>query len=219
MLLIACVLVTAGCSSTPRVIELREFPTEIATGDEVAFLLLKYWESGREQINAEAQAAIEQTLFSCVSGEIADAKLGLNFIPPQAFREAAFLGEKSDQLPRTAVAILNQLVDGRTIGDHTMTRLRYVVLFEVNVTQSNKRPQLAGEGYALAVGMQWTRNVTQHATVLDIEHHRIAGRLSASSQGDRAVGVVTIIPFVVWTNPDNKACTDLGQALARFLSQ
>lgn len=218
-LLLVWVLAISGCSSKPLVSEYRSFPAGVETGDAVAFLLLNYSGSERERVSEEGRVAIEQTLFSCVSREIANENLGLILVAPKAFRQTAFSGENAGQLPGSPEEILKHLADSETISDHTIPRLRYVVLLEAFVMESDSELLAASGTYAFALGAEWTRSVTQQATVLDIVHRRVAGRLSTSSEGDRAIGVVVVVPFVFWTNPDRKACSELGRGLARFLNE
>ena len=226
VVLVVCGL-AAGCAS-PKVHESRSAPTGIAKGDAVAFLLLNYEVKEPAEVGPRDHAAIEQTLFSCLSKELENAELGLLLVSPQAFREAAFPGQKADQLPKSPEAVLELLVNGRTIGNSTMSRPRYVVLLEAGFWEAEKKPPIGlASGAGVVIGEQWARSVTNHATVLDLAHRRVAGHLSADlfnfRNDARMRGVLLAYGFIpvpiVMAKSDDAVCTELGRALARFLAQ
>jgi hypothetical protein len=221
VLWIVCGLVAEGCASR-RAGEVRWAPTGIAGGDAATFLLLSYKETGTGR-NTEEPAAIEQTLFACLGEEIATMQPGLSLISPQELRQVE-LGRHADQLPKSPEAILKVLVERRASGDGIMSNLRYVVLLDASVRETQAEPDAALDlPRGAAVGAKWYRSVSYDARVLDIAQRRVAGRLWGESSGIRAGGVIFIafivpVPFVGWSQPDANACSALGQALARFLA-
>lgn len=220
VLWIVCGLVAEGCASR-RAGEVRWAPTGIAEGDAATFLLLSYKET-RTGRDAEEPAAIEQTLFACLGEEIANMQPGLGLISPEALRQVA-LGRNADQLPKGPEAILQVFVDRRARGDGIMSNLRYVVLLDASVRETQAEPGGYLEPRGAAVGAKWYRSVSYDARVLDIAQGRVVGRLWGESSGIRTGGVMFIafivpVPFVGWSQPDANACSALGQALARFLA-
>jgi hypothetical protein len=225
MLLVASVLIASGCASKEIVMENRRFPTGIAPGDAVAFLMIRYLDLGNEEgkVDAEVRATFEQSLFSCVSRELHAPRLGLRVVSPRELRDAAFPGQAADQLPESPEALIELLGDGRTIRNPTTYRVRYVVLLDARSGEPGRKRgrDLGRDGYA--VGKEWTEYVRLDSTVLDIAQRRIAGSLFLStSKVSQATndGLFMVLPFpiIIQTDPLANACTKLGQALTSFLS-
>jgi hypothetical protein len=222
-LVFVCALAVAGCASKAVVTEDHSFPTGIATGDAVAFLLSKYEGEKKEQFEQKlfSKEQFEQKLFSCVSRELKNSRLGLRIISPREFRQTAFSGLTVDQHPKSAGDVFELLGDGRSIGDPSTSRLRYVVLLDVTVSESPKQWDLGVGQAGAVVYKEWMKYVRLNSTVLDVGQRRVAGSLLATSEGEQGtgVGVAIIVPFpiIVRTDPLGKACTKIGQELAHFL--
>ena len=220
---ILCGLATAGCASKAPVHELRHTPTGIAAGDVVAFILNKYERPPPDAGPDESERlATERELISCVNEALEEGELRLEVMPPEKLREAAFPDRKTEEIPQDPAAILTALAAGGIDGAPEISGLRYVMLFDLTVSESASRAErLPSE----AVGVVRTRQRHVHleATVLDLINGRIAGQLITSSRGARGGGVVFLyivpVPIVVLADPDGTACHELGQALVRFLAQ
>lgn len=222
MLLVASVLIASGCVSKEMVIENRRFSTGTAPGDAVAFLMPRYLGKEEGRVDEEGRATFEQSLFSCVSRELDTPRLDLRMVSPRELRDAAFPGRAADQLPESPEALIELLGDGRTIHNPTTYRVRYVVLLDARSGEPGRKQGRDGGPGGIAVGKEWTEYVRLDSTVLDIAQRRIAGSLLSTSQVSQAtidgLSSVLPIPIIVQTDPLANACTKLGQALAKFLS-
>ncbi len=222
---ILCSLAAAGCASKNPVHEVRHAPTGIAAGDVVAFILTKYhppggtwWDAGADE---SEHLTTERELVSCVSEALEERELRLEVIPPEKLREAAFPGRKIKEVPRDPEAILAALAAGGSDGAPELSRLRYVMLLDLTVSES--APKAENLGPAIGLVVTWRRSVHLGATVLDLINERIAGRLVNSSGGPRGGGVAFLyivpVPIMALADPDGTACHELGQALVRFLAE
>lgn len=226
VLLAVCGLAIAGCGSAPLVREIRDAPTGMDEGAEIAMLLTSYGHhSGVGKSIQELEvdrAEIEKELDYCLRREMLTARQGLRFADPRALRQVVFEGEAANEPHSRAEKMLGQLADPKFAHDARLARLRYVILLDGTRWESGAGPEFASSNAGFAFGAGWLRVFSVRAIVLDVVRRRTAGTVSAYVKGERAVGLAVIIiipiPFFFTTIPEaSDLCTALGPALARFL--
>jgi hypothetical protein len=206
--------------------EIRDAPTGMDEGAEIAILLASYGHhsgTGKSIRELEADpATIENELDACLRREMLSARQGLRFADSRALRQIVFRSQAAGESHGHAEKVLGRLDEVKFARDPRLARLRYVVLLDGTRWDSEAGPEFAASDAGFAIGAGWQRILSVRATVLDVVHRRTAGSVSAYVKGDRAVGlgVIIIIPVPLFftTIPETAdLCGALGPALARFL--
>jgi hypothetical protein len=154
----------------------------------------------------------------------------LTFLPADNFRrlvsaqtatalEAYALDEIGAQSPES---LLPLLVESATAARLAQEKVRYAVLIVAYYYTSRSRWVFAASSGGVGAGKEWKQYSFIQTTVLDLTHARVAGAVNSSSTGMESggVGVFIIIPFPIYVTSmtESRACTNLGKALARFIS-
>jgi len=211
-----CLLAFAGCVTQPpsdSLQVLRIAQTGFAPGDRVAVLLSSYEiqgvevvGEGREKGNPQQREAIETRLEDCLK-----------------VRATLFLGNTVGEISQEPEKLLPWASEPEFSKRLASLQLRYLVVLDGSSWASEGA--FGGGGFLLiaAAGYSWTRHSYLRATVLDVAHRRIAGRLSISDGGlvtaGVAIYVIVPVPFFAAPDPESRTCTELGKGLAQFIAK
>jgi len=228
-----CLLAFAGCVTQPpsdSLQVLRIAPTGFAPGDRVAVLLSSYEiqgvevvGDGREKGNPQQREAIETRLEDCLKQAMLSSNTDLIFSSSPEVRATLFLGNTVGEISQEPEKLLRWASEPEFSKRLASLQLRYLVVLDGSSWASEGA--FGGGGFLLiaAAGYSWTRHSNLRATVLDVAHRRIAGRLSISDGGlvtaGVAIYVIVPVPFFAAPDPESRTCTELGKGLAQFIAK
>jgi len=208
--LVTIVSLWVGCT-TAQVREFRAAPTAIQPHEAVAIVLHQIAEKSSDETRV-----MEEELFGCISDALRKPHPGLRVVPPDKFRRAAF----SDLDPEAAPTSLESLA---VLLTHPVFRERIDPLrihYVVSVGGRWEGKEDAFVGYPVPGAIfTWYRGVDLVASVLDVKQIRAAGEIDASVKGHGWLFMAGFLfPIGLPATTEGRACQDLGQAIAKFLT-
>jgi len=211
--LFLCVIVlVAGCT-TVEVGHTRKAATGIAAGEGLT-VLLDY--RGGEVVKAHEQ---EDAIGLCITDALREKGVQARFIDPDTFRSTAFPGMDIDAAPRSPDSILLLLGSPAFRERIKPLGLRYLVLIGEKARSGHYSTieWLILYFGTLIMGKGYDRALT--ANIVDLGRTAIAGQVAVHGKGASAYGIALfIIPVIVPSTAESRACKEFGYKIAEFLS-
>ena len=212
--LLTMVLLAIGCVS----VQVREFTQagwRIDPGEGIT-VLLHYHSRQPSAVAREAEAReVEDEIVGCVAGVIRTAHPTVRIVSPEEFRRAAFPDLSPQAAPRSPEylsLLLNHPVFRERIAP---LNIRYLIAVGGETVQTGDVAAAGGPGAAVIIGV-WARGSRLAAAVLDLKEARSEKVAEAMAGG---VGMFMFpLPIVIPTPTEGRACQDLGERVAQFLS-
>lgn len=191
--------------------DIRQFRMGLAPGDAVTILV--------DTLEGEYSADLEKEVVSCVRSGFDQANLSaVPIVSPEEFRRSTFPDTTADQM--LSEPWEQRLVDPGVRERIASLGLRYLIAATVSEGKSLTEP---AEAY-----WKWQRFAVMSATVVDLTHTHVAGKMTASVRKTSAAGFIHLhtvfgtiaapVPFVVPSFfVEEKSCNEFGIALANFL--
>jgi hypothetical protein len=233
LLLSVVLAVLQACAGNPTMParSMRKAPTTLESGDAVVVVLNSYKDCGK-QSTSECSASTasyfsENELEYCVGTAIRKQLPAVTQVRASAFRQAVAPGKQFRDSPHSPETILAALQDPATrtkLGD---LHLRYVMVLDVDATDSPTATHFGVDGrqgiLVWGINREWTHSADFSATVVDLREVREAGVITANASGKSsyaivAVWILPLPPFPTsFSASESRACNALGLALADFV--
>jgi hypothetical protein len=214
--LLCVTALTAGCT-TVEVGQTRKAATGIAAGEGIT-LMLDYRGGSLEKAHEE-----EDAIGACLTEALQEKGVQARFIYPDTFRSTAFPGMDIDAAPRRVESILLLLGTPEFRARIAPLGLRYLVLIGEDARSSyvgtvdNESARLGLYLGTFVMGKAYDRALT--ANIVDLGHSALAGQVAVHGKGASAYGIALfIIPVIVPSTVESRACKEFGHKIAEFLS-
>lgn len=185
-LLTGALLAATGCASKPSLVETRAAPTGLAPGEKASVILLRYIRSGSD--NTDWQST-EQALANCLQQNMSAESGTVTPVPADRIREFIRSADPAGGTPLSAEAMLDILAKEEASRQLSTAGVRYLVLLEGSLTTTESEWDGHGGRGGIIVVRSWKKISILEATIVDVNNHRISGRLRTSSEGQEAAGV------------------------------
>jgi len=225
--------VLLGCAGNPTfpAQATRKAPTTLESGDAVVVVLNSHRDCGKQSTSecpaSTASYFSESEVERCAGTAIRKQVPTVTQVRASSFRQAVTSRMQFSDSPHNAETILAALQDPATrtkLGD---LHLRYVMVLDVDATDSPTRTQFGMDGrqgiLVWGINREWTHFADFSATVVDLREVREAGVITANASGKSsyaimAVWILPLPPFQTsFSASESRACNALGLALADFV--
>ncbi len=213
---LAIYLAAAGCASSEM---RREASTGVLPSEVVTIIqaekILPDWDAGFPGF----RGGDEEWIANCIGEAMHEVSPTLQLIPPGEFRASLFPWFEHATAPDNAgelASLLNKpLVQERIAA----LGLRYVIALDGSTTKGVHKGA-SGCGVHGCLGyVWWDENSKLSATVWDLKQVHSSGSLEVSASGRSSISFFILpFPFYSDASTEHTACTDLGEQLARFLT-
>lgn len=219
LLFVALIMISlflAGCRSV-QVTEDRKSPTAVATGEAVTVIL----NFSSSESPADAHAA-EEKFSACVTRVLRRKHSHIRIVPADEFRSVAFPGLDVEAAPRSPESFF--ILPGNREFQTRITPLgiRYLVIIG---GETETRPGwgdiLCGGGYGGGgcIGLKtWKKTSRLGAVVIDLKQAVTAGEVKSTVSGHHWIAILAVFPLGLPTFTEGRACYELGEAVARFIT-
>lgn len=207
--LLAAGLLSVGCMSS-QVRGAGE--AAVALGPEEAVAILLHHHS--RQSTTEAHA-VEAEIVGCLSRPLRATHPNLRIVSPEEFRRTTFPDLAPDAAPRSPRYLLLLLHHPTFRERITPLNLRYLIVVGGRTDQEMGGGCVSGPGAGACIVL-WERNSQFGAVVLDLKEGRSPEEIQVSVEGTAWL----FLPFPIGlpAPTESRACEDLGQRIAQFLS-
>lgn len=208
LVLLVTVVGLSGCMSA-RLLESRELPVQITSGEAVVIL-------AKPQIEG---ASAESEFLDCVGRQLGTGEGGITVHDNERFVDALFPWLEPGTAPNRPEGI-NNLLGRPGISERiAASGVRYLVWLDGGTRKLEGGGSLAcgvAPGAAGCLGFGWWENEADYeATIWDIRQAKSAGSVEANVTGTSAIiGAVVPLPFIA--RVQNTACNRLAEQLLIF---
>lgn len=198
-----------GCSKS-YITHTRLTPTNLAADDVIAVI---HVQSGHQ----EYSDGLEKEVLECVTDALEDTHPTVQVVPPEEFRRVAFPDlTPADILSGDAPGEWEQLTkDPASVTRMAPLGIRYLIIVSGGTT-TDTRFEASSTG-AGAWGVIWDKQSILQAKIIDLKQGGEAGIVTASASGE-TIWLWPPAPLVIPTDPEGRACSELGNAIAKFLA-
>jgi hypothetical protein len=189
----------------------RITPTGLVPEDAIAVILAQPPE-------VEYSAQLEKKVLECIKDALADKHPTVRVVPSDEFRRVAFRDLTPEQiLSGDSYWEWNQLAKDPAFATRTAPPdLRYLIIVSGGTT-TDTRFDVEGGGQVMAWEIIWHKESDLRARIIDLKQGREAGIVRASASGE-TVWLWPPAPLVIPTFPEGRACSELGEGVAKVLA-
>jgi hypothetical protein len=194
----------------------REVPTAVSSGEAIAFIF-------SPQFSLDARRVEESEIIECISDVVRKAHPTLRIVPPDKFRRTVFPDLAPEAAPNTPEYFALLLEHPAFKERVAALGIRYLISV-IGGTEQTGGPAagaIGGPGAGvLVIAGSWDRRTSLTASILDLQRGRPAGKLEAMATGKPWLLIVFPSPIMIGaaTFTESKACSDLGEAIAKFIA-
>ena len=212
ILLVICISVQSGCRSTTIIDQYRDAEISLRSGDSVVVL-------GRRH---SSELETEKDFISCVGNELSYGKTGINVIPEDLFLDSMYPHFEVSTAP-VDVKNLDELVQDPVVAQKfSEFNIRYFIWidgFTERVDSSGSISCSISPGGAGCFGFAtWEDEAHYEASIWDFETLKLAGRISAETQGTSYMPAI-VIPIPLLARVQASACSSMASQIKSFMQQ
>ncbi len=225
LLFLLLLIFSAACTPASHVTVAREMPTGFEPGEAIGFLFSR-------QFSLHGVRIEESEIIGCISEAVRKAHPALRIVSPDEFRRVVFPDLPPEGAPNELEYLVMLLEHPTFKGRVTSLSIRYLIFVsgateEQLLTGRGQFMGVPGPGVILGAEQSWLRNSQFAASILDLKHHRTAGKVGATASGVAELDMMIIlfppipIPIPVFGKPaptESTACEELGDAVAKFIA-
>jgi hypothetical protein len=228
LVLIVSIAIVGGCATKiapPYVKVDREAPTSVADTDAAVIILntIVFCEFGKSCREKERPRVGTSKIERCLSKTIPEHLPKLKLIPAKEFWAVASPGVPFADSMRAPATILETLANADTWQRlQDKLSLRYVIVLDVNITDTKTDTELLGSRYSAGWRQDWLRSLSVITTVFDARSAQRVGSLNSSTSAVMGyiAELVFMIPLVASTGhepTESESCDALGRGVADFI--
>jgi hypothetical protein len=210
---LALAVLGVGCTKA-SMYHSRFTPTDLALKDAITVIQVQ---SGEQEYSDK----LEKKVVGCIKDALEDTHPTVRVVPPEEFRQVAFPDLTPEEIQS---GDWEQLLEDPAFRERIAPLgLHYLIAVTGGTTQNTKFVAEGVPFYGGAMGFMGDigdRRSSVHATVLDLERGKEVGSVDASAYNTSGFGWV-ILPLPLYVPPpptEARACSELGEGLAKFLA-
>lgn len=212
ILLVICISVQSGCRSTTIIDQYRDAEISLRSGDSVVVL-------GRRH---SSELETEKDFISCVGNALSYGKTGINVIPEDLFLDSMYPHFEVSTAP-VDVKNLDELVQDPVVAQKfSEFNIRYFIWidgFTERVDSGGSISCSITPGGAGCFGFAtWEDEAHYEASIWDFETLKLAGRISAETQGTSYMPAI-VIPIPLLARVQASACSSMASQIKSFIQQ
>ncbi len=193
-----------GCTKA-ELGEIRKGPTGFEPHEAVAIV-----------VSRDSRIA-EDEIVDCISTAINEADPTLRVVTPDEFRRAAFPNLAPEAAPQNPQYLALLLKHPPFQERMTQEGIRYLIFVSGGTEQQHHGDFFCAPGGCLGL-VWWDRESRLVASVFDFKQGRMPGEVRASASGRPWFAVVLFFPLGLPAATETRACSELGEGVARFLA-